>query len=663
MYASRNCLGSGTTGLWLTLCLALLVFAFALSVPLSAANAQAINQYTNSADSATNGINDSATSCAAPLTRTFTVGQSFVVTNVTLGVLASHSYRGDLVMNLVSPGGTSIRLTSGSGSVGANNFNVLFDDAAPNSITTYTQNDTAAVGTTVPPYNNSYSPQQPLADFSGQGAMGIWTLQICDQFAQDSGTFFQADLFLTAGPSAYADLSLSQTISTTSPAAGGLVTYTLSLTNAAGSSLAANGITVFAPLPAGVSLASIAGGTYNSASGIWSVGSLGPGQSANLVINVNVTASPGATVAYPAEIASSSAFDFDSTPGNGVITEDDYSSRSFTVSGTRVAGTAPILQCPQGSVLFDWDARAWTSASLSNSYAITGIGSAIFSISNPGTFLSNGTYGGQSPALQSAMTGGNTPAQRSLIQLVDLPSQSALVTTSISLALAVPGLQFTIFDVDHAAGQFSDMVTVTGSYNGAAVTPTLTNGLANYVIGNSAFGDVLSADNQSNGNVVVTFSQPVDTITISYGNHSLAPANPGQQAIAIHDINFCNPYSVLTVEKTSVLISDPVNGTVDPKAIPGAMRSYCIVVANSGSATASDIVAIDPLPAAVTYIAGSLTSGNDCSTTNTIEDDDDTGGDEVDPIGASFANGVITATRNTLIGSSTFAIRFNATVN
>ena len=238
---------------------------------------------------------------------------------------------------------------------------------------------------------------------------------------------------------------MSQAISTTSPATGGLVTYTFSLTNAAGSPLTAIGIAVFAPLPAGVSLASIAGGTYNSASGIWSVGSLGPGQSANLVINVNVTASSGATVMYPAEIASSTVLDLDSTPGNGVITEDDYSSRSFTVSGTRVAGTAPILQCPQGSVLFDWDAKAWTSASLSNSYAITGIGSVIFSISNPGTFLTNGTYGGQSPALQSAMTGGNTPAQRSLIQLVDLPSQSALVTTSISLALAVPGLQFTIF--------------------------------------------------------------------------------------------------------------------------------------------------------------------------------------------------------------------------
>src|SRR3546814_5533137 len=94
--------------------------------------------------------------------------------------------------------------------------------------------------------------------------------------------------------------------------------------------------------------------------------------------------------------------------------------------------------------------------------------------------------------LQNVVTGALAPAQYSIFQLVDFTSQTGTVTSTIALPTAVPGAQFRLFDVDYAAGQFADRVTVTGTYNGAAVTPILTNGSANYVIGNSAYGDVLS---------------------------------------------------------------------------------------------------------------------------------------------------------------------------
>lgn len=58
----------------------------------------------------------------------------------------------------------------------------------------------------------------------------------------------------------------------------------------------------------------------------------------------------------------------------------------------------------------------------------------------------------------------------------------------------------------------------------------------------------------------------------------------------------------LTVSKTSAIISDPVNGTTNPKAIPGAVIEYCIVVSNaSGAATATGVSVNDELPADVTY--------------------------------------------------------------
>ena len=61
----------------------------------------------------------------------------------------------------------------------------------------------------------------------------------------------------------------------------------------------------------------------------------------------------------------------------------------------------------------------------------------------------------------------------------------------------------------------------------------------------------------------------------------------------------------LTVEKTSSIVSDPINGTTNPKAIPGAVIEYCIVVSNAaGGATATDVAVNDDLPADVSYDAG-----------------------------------------------------------
>ena len=38
--------------------------------------------------------------------------------------------------------------------------------------------------------------------------------------------------------------------------------------------------------------------------------------------------------------------------------------------------------------------------------------------------------------------------------------------------------------------------------------------------------------------------------------------------------------AVLSVNKYATLISDPINGTTNPKMIPGAVVEYCIALAN-----------------------------------------------------------------------------------
>src|SRR3546814_2727250 len=61
---------------------------------------------------------------------------------------------------------------------------------------------------------------------------------------------------------------------------------------------------------------------------------------------------------------------------------------------------------------------------------------------------------------------------------------------------------------------------------------------------------MLSTDGSADGTVTVTFTAPVDGITIEYGSHALAPANPGQQGMALHDIIFCRPTTNLAIAKT-----------------------------------------------------------------------------------------------------------------
>ena len=456
--------------------------AFALAA--NPAAAQTTTTYSNS----TAGTINAATTCTAPLVRNFTVGASYIVGDVDLGLLATHSWRGDLRVTLQSPAGTRVQLVDGdTGSIDGTNFNVRLDDDAAQTVNT--DGNGTNHSNSAPPYQNNFRPNSPLSAFNGQNSAGIWRIEICDQYpSADNGNFVRADLYLTSVPSNYADLSLTKSVSNAAPAFGASINYVLSVSNASGSPLTATGVTVQDNLPAGFNFTGASGfGSYNSATGVWSVGSIPAGVTRTLTISGTVAATAGASVTNSAEISASSAFDFDSAPGNGAAGEDDYDSASFTVSGTRVAGTPPTLVCPVGTTMHDWDGVSWPAGTTSGSAALTAVGAANFNIAvSGGSFLSNATYGGQSPTRQNVVTGALAPAQYSIFQLVDFTSQTGTVTSTITLPTAGPGAQFRLFDVDYSSGQFADRVTVTGAYNGAAVAPILTNGTANYVIGNSA---------------------------------------------------------------------------------------------------------------------------------------------------------------------------------
>lgn len=184
-----------------------------------------------------------------------------------------------------------------------------------------------------------------------------------------------------------------------------------------------------------------------------------------------------------------------------------------------------------------------------------------FDVDAPFTFYvdneSSGTVG--------ALDGGDT-----LITSLDDIVADDIVTVFVVVA-SVPGTV--------ATGDEADVVLTASARetDGSALTGVLTSGQAN-----TAGMDTVLAD----------------------GAGSTDGANDGAHSAT--DTYVVSAAS-LTVTKSSRPISDPVNGTTNPKMIPGATVEYCISVVNaSGSATATGINLVDVLPGDLVFVPGSI---------------------------------------------------------
>ena len=115
----------------------------------------------------------------------------------------------------------------------------------------------------------------------------------------------------------------------------------------------------------------------------------------------------------------------------------------------------------------------------------------------------------------------------------------------------------------------------------------------------------------------------------------------------------------LTVTKQSRVVSDPINGSTNPKLIPGAVVEYCIVVANAAGGAAANSVAIsDPLPAQTTFVASSsFLNGTYTGTapTGTCNLDGTAGG--------SVAAGTLSGTLGTIAAGTIRTLYFQVTIN
>jgi uncharacterized repeat protein (TIGR01451 family) len=111
----------------------------------------------------------------------------------------------------------------------------------------------------------------------------------------------------------------------------------------------------------------------------------------------------------------------------------------------------------------------------------------------------------------------------------------------------------------------------------------------------------------------------------------------------------------LAVTKTQAVESDPINGTTNPKAIPGATVRYTITVVNSGAEDATSVVLVDTTPVNTTYVPGSITL-------DTVSKTDINDGDEADH-GASNAGAVTVPIATLASGGGTATITFDVVID
>ncbi len=556
------------------------------------------------------GTNANGNGVVNDLERTFSVSGLSNVTDLNVGLVASHSWRGDMDVRLESPLGTEVQLitpdTSGAGN--DDNYNIEMSDENLEVVNTGshdTGNDTA------PPYYEFYvRPNNPLTAFDGENPNGTWTLKICDDYTGETGQFIRGELFF-ASPTG-ADISLQLTADTEFPATGDNVTLTLTaITEGPQNSTP----TAQLNLPPGVTIVSNSGdGSFNTGTGVWSIGSgFTPGTPRSRTIIVSLPTSGSFPV--NAEIISSNRSDPDSTPNNAVTSEDDYDALTLNIQPSPIV---PALSCPaadQFELAFSspGTTNGWTAGSFTESYtALDPVAGANidldFTLSGDTAFLQQ-LGGSSTPVTQTGYSGGVSPAEFSIGVAANFDTTAQFVTMGFNLAEINEGVgaaQFTIFDVD--LGGWVDRLAFRGSLNGISVEPILTPGTTNFVRGNEIVGrDGNAAQTSAAGNVTVTFNQPIDRIEWDYGNDTSAGPDPDNQIIAMHTLTMCGRRNADLNAVKTVEVYDPLGEGL--YMTPGNEVLYKITVTNSATATAAaeDVDIMDTLPTNLKFVSATTT--------------------------------------------------------
>jgi hypothetical protein len=260
---------------------------------------------------------------------------------------------------------------------------------------------------------------------------------------------------------------------------------------------------------------------------------------------------------------------------------------------------------------------AHTVGSGSNRILIVGV-----SLHTRNATVSSVTYGG------TALTQGGSIATGSNANRTDIwyllsptptSNGSIVVTPSASTAISAGSISFT--GVQQAAPAFTSATNSSGT---ASVTVSNATGdvIVDTVSANGDAGTLTAGGSQTsrwnifsgssgNGNEVISAGSTQAGAASTTMSWSISGGNKPWSMGAITLVPAAALPAFVNL-KTIAITSDPVNGTSNPKYIPGAVALYTIQITNTGSASpdSNSVFVFDAVPAHTTLYVGDLTGTN-----------------------------------------------------
>lgn len=192
------------------------------------------------------------------------------------------------------------------------------------------------------------------------------------------------------------------------------------------------------------------------------------------------------------------------------------------------------------------------------------------------------------------------------------------------------------FSTDQFVMQINQGSTTVATTTTTGTTTTVTNGTTPQVLVSA--GTAYAFTEVGSGTTSLTQYTAAMTCTNAFSGSTttLPSAVGGTVTPQMGDVISCTitntrraTNATLTLVKTSSVLSDPVNGSTNPKMIPGAIVQYSILVSNTGptSVDSNSVLLIDSLPsqmlvgtaATPTFTQGTPTSGLTFNATNDIK--------------------------------------------
>jgi large repetitive protein len=483
---------------------------------------------------------------------------------------------------------------------------------------------------------------------SGDPINNTATISAVDQGDPDTNNNTDATA-IDAVPTA--DLSLTKDVDNASPALNSNVTFTITLTNSGPDE--ATGVQVLDQLPAGLTFVSATPsvGSYNETTGVWDVGTVINGATPTLAIVATVTS--GSAISNIAQVSASDVADNDSTPNNNEAGEDDQD--SVTVDAFEPASADLSLDKQASTLTPNLGQQVTFTLTLANSGPDEATGVQVtdllpaglaFVSSNPSVGTYNGTTGvwdvgsvasGASPTLEIVATVTSTAAIVNDAEVtasgtadpdstpndgqgddfasvtIDAPPAADLsvtVTADDTTPDANQQVTFTIVVTNGGPDQATGVVVTDLLPAGLTyVSDTPSAGTYDETTGVWTVGTIDNGDSETLTIVVtVTGTLPIlnsaEVTAVNEFDPDSTP-NDGQGDDFDSETLAAPPSADLSLDKQA--------STLTPNL--GQQVTFTLTLTNSGPDAATAVQVTDQLPAGLTFVSATPSSGTYNSTT------------------------------------------------